>query len=116
MMSSAEKEKLFRQLLCMFGIGAKTNVGFGIMGEDETNGAVKPKRSAPRTPAQIRSIPAREQRKPAPGQGDFRPGLPKRPVDRIKCPYCGTMNFKFKPNSTAGPIAATGIAERSYYE
>lgn len=112
-MPAAEKEKLFRQLLCMFGIGAKTNVGFGTLQEDETNGAIRPKRPASQAPAQTHSIHAREQRNSTGGNaisvptskagrwtGDSYPNVQSRPVDRIKCPYCGIMNYKFKLDST----------------
>lgn len=88
--TAADKGQLFRELLCLFGIGAKTSVGFGSLKEDETNGQIKPKRQAP---VQTSASPNRKPR-------DFQPNSKSRPVDRIKCPYCGTMNFKFKPNST----------------
>jgi len=77
MMPAAEKEKLLRQLLCMFGIGAKTNVGFGIMQEDETNGAIKPKRSAPQAPAQTRPIPQGSRESLHPGRVTPVPASPK---------------------------------------
>jgi len=99
LMGSTEKEALFRQLLCLFGIGAKTNVGFGVLQEDETNGRIGPKQtpsfrpprpSAPSAPQ--RSMPPREPRKNPPQSGS-------RPVNRIVCPHCGTLNYRCKPNS-----------------
>lgn len=107
LMSKEEKESLFRQLLCLFGIGAKTNVGFGVLQEDETGGHISPKQPravpqpkpcAPSAPQ--RSMPPREQRS-APSR-EFRTNPSQtgsRPVNRIVCPHCGTLNYRCKPNS-----------------
>lgn len=43
-MKAEDKQALFAHLLCVMGIGAKTNVGFGIMQPDVTNGAVQKKK------------------------------------------------------------------------
>ncbi len=40
-MTAEEKASLFQKMLCTFSFGAKRSSGFGILREDETNGAVE---------------------------------------------------------------------------
>ncbi len=95
-MTAAEKKDLFYNLLVTFGVGAKTNVGFGILLLDEKNGRIDSKKAAP-APAQ--SSNRSNSRPPQTG----RPSNPQ-PVnsgnnDSIKCPHCGKWNSRINRNN-----------------
>ena len=94
-MMADEKEVLFKRLLCLFGIGAKTNVGFGILKEDTTNGEpyTRSERSAgERNFRQLSSNQRNDQRHHAaplyPPTGDSK-----------RCPNCGRWNKRINPNT-----------------
>lgn len=101
-MSAAEKETLLRKLLCLFGIGAKTNVGFGILKEDETNGELGPKLSR-----RIDSAPASRNLQQRGNQSGGQRRNQQRPIstentaaqDSKKCPHCGRWNKRVNPNT-----------------
>lgn len=74
-------KELFKELLILFGAGAKTNVGYGILDTDASNGIRTPKKKA--------SVPQSfAQKKPSPTQ--------KSKVPRVTCPQCGFSNYKFR--------------------
>ena len=76
------KMKLFKQLITLFGVGAKTSVGYGRM--EEADGIRRPKLiEKPKTdaPAAARTLPQQDNRNFA------------------ICNACGTKNFRCKPNS-----------------
>jgi CRISPR-associated protein Cmr6 len=79
-MTAAAKEALFKELLCLFGIGAKTNVGFGILKPDQGKPYSKP------TPAVVASAAQ-----------PFRPRSAVPSGDSKKCPHCGKWNKRFNP-------------------
>ena len=91
-MESQEKVKLFQKLLTLFGIGAKTNVGFGILKEDETNGAPYQKPVSANDAPGAHFPQQRNQQRPA------APADPAKPEGR-KCPACGRWNKRINPNN-----------------
>lgn len=99
-MTGQQKLALFQDLLELFGIGTKTNVGYGILIPDETNGTI--------TPKEVRSSePTRDTRKPQPfrteprNSGFDRPAqTPGKPgSDCIVCPACGWRNYRTNKNT-----------------
>ena len=66
-----QKIELFKTLLSLFGIGAKTNVGYGMLEFDD---------SAPRT-----ALISENQTE----TGTFSES------EKVKCPHCGFFNFKY---------------------
>lgn len=100
-MSASEKEALLRKLLCLFGVGAKTNVGFGILKEDETNGVIGPKLTPISDPA---PASRNQQRGNQPGgqqRNQPRPSPSATPAgqESKKCSHCGKWNKRLNPNT-----------------
>lgn len=95
LMTAADKERLFQALLSTFGIGAKTNVGFGILQADPTNGAIRPKKSLPPEEPQSRQ----EQRPPRQPEQQSRTSGNTAGQDSARCPHCGRWNKRFNPNN-----------------
>lgn len=90
-MTAAEKEKLFRELLTRFGIGAKTNVGFGILKKDETDGRIDPKEPLP-----PEDKPSAQQHRDRPREA---PAARQAERDGKKCPRCGKWNRRVDPKT-----------------
>ena len=81
-----EKLELFKTLLTLFGVGAKTNVGFGILESDES-----PVRQTTATEdAQAQTIRTQENVQP---QARTAPPAASDP-DKIICPHCGAENYR----------------------
>ncbi len=81
--TAAEKEALFSRLLQIFGVGAKTNVGYGFMSSATTEiGAKKP---LPESGGN-RFNPTRTQ-----NSGSSQP-------ESVICKACNTSNFKYYPD------------------
>lgn len=83
-----EKEKLFKELLLLFGIGAKTNVGYGILKECDGIIALK--------------APQKEDAKPAVhrASADFTKKANAEDCRGAKCKACGQWNWRFKQGTT----------------
>lgn len=79
-MTAPEKKELFQRLLELFGIGAKTNVGFGILKPDQGKPYPKP------APAVVASAAQ-----------PFHPRSAVPSGDSKKCPHCGKWNKRFNP-------------------
>lgn len=104
-LTAEKKQKLFADLLCMLGIGAKTNVGFGSLLPDPANGARNVKKSVPAKQATQKNEPPRNQRSAsAPtARANARPSqtlLKDGEVIAKKCPHCGKMNYKYRRDGT----------------
>lgn len=111
MISAEAKVKLYRTLLKLFGVGAKTNVGYGILKEYDPNRVSRP---APATREISERNTSRNQNtvtgnRPAPQGTNTSPNRqsehPTRSGDEITmkiCPGCGKKNYKYKrePNGT----------------
>ena len=85
-----KKQELFCELLKLFGIGAKTNTGYGFLedvSEEELNRPEKIAEEAPQRP----------QNRPNGGNRPHQSGG-KPSSDRIKCPHCGASNYRFYPD------------------
>ena len=99
-MTADEKVLLFRRLLCLFGIGAKTNVGFGILREDVNKGEPyqKPFFAAvsPDGRLQQHYYPPRNQ-----WNNQQCTGAPSDPAGQEgkRCPHCGRRNNRFNPKN-----------------
>ena len=99
--TAESKQKLFADLLCLMGIGAKTNVGFGIMLPDPSNGGAEEKNTTPVKQVVRKSEPARNpQRTSAPTErvnGPTSRLLVKNGevIGKI-CPHCGIKNYKYR--------------------
>lgn len=89
-----KKSELFRDLIAAFGIGAKTNVGYGIMNVDTSNGAILPKKQRPA--AETNSGIHGGSRN---GNRNER-SAGRTGSEKVACPKCGFPNFKYKKNST----------------
>ena len=102
-MEADEKKALFQKLLCLFGIGAKTNVGFGILRPDETNGYVAPVQ--PVTTNTIAHEQGSRQNQTQRSQQSERPCIASAGnadgQDSKKCPHCGRWNKRFHPYTGA---------------
>ena len=101
-MAAAEKAKLFQKLLCLFGVGAKTNVGFGVMRMDETDGHIAPVKAEPVNTAETAQRPQQRNGSSRPQQGNWqRPAAPSEPANQEskKCPCCGKWNKRFNPHT-----------------
>ena len=68
---------IFTELLSLFGVGAKTNVGYGIMQPNDDRPAYKPE------PVPSESLP----KKDIPKSKDY--------PEKVNCQKCGCPNFKF---------------------
>lgn len=73
-------KELFKELLILFGAGAKTNVGYGILTDspDTAHRAIKRLPVSTQTPATKSADNTRRQ---------------KSNANKIKCPHCGASNF-----------------------
>lgn len=93
--SVEDKKWLFRTLLELFGIGAKTNVGYGRL-----TIPVETTRTSTEAP-QCAQTSARQNQSNTWQQPPNR-AEPNRQggAERIKCPHCGQMSYKFYYNST----------------
>ncbi len=98
-MEAAKKAELFKQLLGMFGVGAKTNVGFGVLQEDKTNGKPYPK-PVPVCDAGQNSQQRNFQPRPQQGRPSRSASSPE-PADQDgkKCPHCGRWNKRINPHT-----------------
>ena len=92
LISAYDKENLFKTLLMLFGVGAKTNVGYGIL--EECTDEILQKINI-QTPAPQRREDNNNNRNNNTGRVNTSLGPTKK-----KCPQCGVMNYKFKKDST----------------
>lgn len=101
--TGAQKTALFRTLLELFGIGAKTNVGYGILESDDS----APRARAPQQPASQtggncgagvnNSGKNNYSVNDRGGYGNHRTGNGgSTDTPKVKCPSCGYYNFKFR--------------------
>ena len=97
-MTGQQKLALFQALLELFGIGAKTNVGFGILVPDGRNGALGAKEALPQE--QSRSTP---KARPAPAAASGKPA-----AEGMYCPHCQKWNFRFHPSGSENYSWANG--------
>lgn len=97
-MTAAEKKDLFYKLLCTFGAGAKTNVGFGILLPDEKNGRIDPKTPLP-MPAPVQDRRRTDSRPPQPARRPNPPAAGNGNADSIRCPHCGQWNSRINRNT-----------------
>ena len=110
MISAEAKVKLYKALLKLFGVGAKTNVGYGILKDYDPNRVSRP---APATSERAERNTSRNQNtvtgnRPAPQRTNVSPNRqsehPTRSGDEnisMKiCPNCGKRNYKYKQDST----------------
>ena len=90
-----EKRGLFQSLLELFGIGAKTNVGYGRLTKAEER--IFPKRE----PLQ-RAQPNAQRHQSNVRQQTPSHAAPSRRggTEYIRCPHCGKMSYKYYQNST----------------
>lgn len=82
MITADEKRDLFKKLLRLFGIGAKTNVGYGIL-EECDNVIVGTKQNKP-------DSTSRQGHRSNPPKNNTKPNS-----ERVVCPHCGTSNYKY---------------------
>ena len=80
LVSKEKKLEIFKKLMMLFGAGAKTNVGYGVLREVAP---VNRTYSEPKAP----NIPPRNG---APVSGG---------ADKIKCPHCGRLNYRFNQST-----------------
>ena len=112
MISAEAKVKLYRTLLKLFGVGAKTNVGYGILMEFDSNRVDQP---APATREMSERNMSRNQNtvmgnRPAPQrtntpsnrQSESPTCTGDEKTTMKTCPNCGKRNYKYKrePNGT----------------
>lgn len=90
LISAEEKRELFSTLLQVFGIGAKTNVGYGALVIDDKGGKITEKKELPSTNYNLKS----QNNKP---QGEDKQANNQNGgnSERIKCPHCGEENWKY---------------------
>lgn len=86
-----EKLELFSMLIQTFGIGAKTNVGYGVFVNDDSNGKIPEKKELPQRNYQPRQQNNTQQstRQPVNNQRNSS-------GEKVKCPKCGWFVFKYK--------------------
>jgi CRISPR-associated protein Cmr6 len=87
-MTAIEKKDLFYKLLVTFGVGAKTNVGFGILLPDDGKKPSVPPKTVQKEWPQGKKVSNNSPRTGA------------KTINKIKCPHCDTINYRCKPNST----------------
>ena len=80
-------KELFKELLILFGAGAKTNVGYGVLTDSPA--------TAHRA---IKRLPVSAQAPAANGADNSR--RQKSNANRINCPHCGASNFATFKNGT----------------
>lgn len=92
--SAGAKKYLFIEIIKTFGVGAKTNTGYGNF--------VDAKKNFYSYPAEKNSLPAAADNS-NPQSGNRRntehSNKGQRSIDRIKCPKCGKINFRYKRDS-----------------
>jgi CRISPR-associated protein Cmr6 len=104
-LTAEKKQKLFADLLCILGIGAKTNIGFGVLMPDPSNGMRNEEKSAPAKHTVQKKEQTQNQRSvsaPA-ARASARPSqtlLKDGEVIGKKCPHCGKMNYKYRREGT----------------
>lgn len=81
LVSAEEKEALFCQLLTLFGVGAKTNVGYGFLKIAGTD--IGTKKPLPEVESNV-SRPKRQERQNT-----------NTSAERVICPHCQTSNYKY---------------------
>ena len=76
-------KELLKELLILFGAGAKTNVGYGVLTDSPATAhrAIKRLPVSTQTPATKSADNTRRQ---------------KSNANRINCPYCGFSNYKYR--------------------
>lgn len=95
--TAERKKELFETLLALFGVGAKTNVGYGMLEADDSAPRAREER-----PAEVQHAPQ------AHGNGGNNGGnrsynnggnhVSTAPSTKVKCPGCGYMNFEYNLN------------------
>ena len=99
-----QKKNLFRTLLELFGIGAKTNVGYGILKSDDSAPRA---RASQRTAQQNDAVPSIQshtsQSHANQSPANVQSQANTNPSDvsdseKIKCPHCGSKNYRYDKN------------------
>jgi hypothetical protein len=105
MISAEAKVKLYKALLKLFGVGAKTNVGYGILKDYDPNRVSQPtaretsERDTNRNQAAYSgSCPAPQRTNTSPNRQSERPTRSGDEITMKICPDCGKKNYKYKPN------------------
>jgi hypothetical protein len=105
MISVEAKVKLYKALLKLFGVGAKTNVGYGILKDYDPNRVSQPtaretsERDTNRNQAAYSgSCPAPQRTNTSPNRQSERPTRSGDEITMKICPDCGKKNYKYKPN------------------
>ena len=86
------KTELFQTLLTLFGIGAKTNVGYGMLEPDDS--IPSERRTAVRTSNPVQNAsrrPVQNAGRPAQSAERTQESAP----EKVKCPNCGYFNFNY---------------------
>jgi CRISPR-associated protein Cmr6 len=110
MISAEAKVKLYKALLKLFGVGAKTNVGYGILKDYDPNRVSLTVPAARETserntnrnqPASSGSRPAPQRSNTSPNRQSEHPTCSGDETISMKiCPNCGKRNYKYKQDST----------------
>ena len=107
MISAEAKVKLYKVLLKLFGVGAKTNVGYGILKDYDPNRDSQPVASQRSEQNKSFNQTANTSNRPeARGvnatQSGHHVGNPTGAgvgsITEMKCPYCKYVNHKYKRN------------------
>lgn len=107
MISAESKVKLYKVLLKLFGVGAKTNVGYGILKEYDPNRVSQPAASERSERNTGRSQTANTSNRPASRgvnatQSGHHVGNPTGAgvgsITEMVCPYCHYINHKYRLN------------------
>jgi len=92
-----QKKELFKTILALFGVGAKTNVGFGVLESDE---------SAPKPCFVQQNVQNNRDNNNSRGNiygnnnyrnnGNYTAGTRVASTqEKVKCPHCGWINYKY---------------------
>jgi CRISPR-associated protein Cmr6 len=112
MISAEAKVKLYKALLKLFGVGAKTNVGYGILKDYDPNRVSQPVASQRSEQNTSFNQTANTSNRPAPQgvnatQSGHHVGNPTGAgvgsITEMKCPYCKYVNHKYRPNPDRTP-------------
>ncbi len=104
LLKADEKLELFSTLLQVFGVGAKTNVGYGVLVNDDLNGAIPAKRELPQ-----RNYQSNQQDKPSQNNGQSSNNNYNNKAknqngnndEMVKCPHCQAMNYRNYPDGNS---------------
>ena len=87
-----QKKALFKTLLELFGIGSKTNVGYGMLESDDSTpcARVPQQQSAPQSE---NNYVGHGNKRNGYNNGSNRTGMSG--PEKVKCPHCGRDNYKY---------------------